>query len=112
MSRPATVPSACAISWRDIICWLEVSAGTAEFQGAPNGKDPHVSDELMLLEQRIREKAYQLWEEAGRPEAREQHFWFLAEASIRDEEAKLDKALADSFPASDPPSATVTIRVS
>lgn len=63
-----------------------------------------MSDELMLLEQRIREKAYQLWEEAGCPEAREQHFWFQAEDAIRQEEAKLDKTVADSFPASDPPS--------
>lgn len=67
-----------------------------------------MSDELlMLLEQRIREKAHGLWEEAGCPEGHEQHFWFRAEATIREEEAKLDKALADSFPASDPP-ATVT----
>lgn len=67
-----------------------------------------MSDELMLLEQRIREKAFRLWEEAGRPEGQEEHFWFQAEAAIREEEAKLDKAIADSFPASDPPSATVT----
>lgn len=67
-----------------------------------------MSDELMLLEQRIRETAYRLWDEAGRPEGREQHFWFRAEAEIREEEAKLDGELADSFPASDPPSSTVT----
>ena len=67
-----------------------------------------MSDELMLLEQRIREKAYELWDEAGQPEGMEQEFWFRAELAIREEEAKLDKTLADTFPASDPPSATAT----
>lgn len=67
-----------------------------------------MSDELMLLEQRIREAAYRLWDEAGRPEGMERHFWFQAEAAIREQEAKLDEALAESFPASDPPSSTVT----
>lgn len=67
-----------------------------------------MSDESMLLEQRIREVAYRLWEEAGSPQGMEQDFWFQAEAEIRREEAKLDKEIADSFPASDPPSSTVT----
>ncbi len=67
-----------------------------------------MSDELMLLEQRIRKTAYRLWEQAGRPEGREHDFWFQAEADIAEREAKLDKELADSFPASDPPSFTAT----
>lgn len=67
-----------------------------------------MSDELRLLEQRIRETAHRLWEAAGRPEGQEDHFWFRAEAAIRAEEAKLDEALAESFPASDPPSSTAT----
>jgi hypothetical protein len=62
----------------------------------------------MLLEQRIRETAYRLWGEANRPEGMEHHFWFLAEAEIGKQEAELDKALADSFPASDPRSSTGT----
>lgn len=70
-----------------------------------------MSDELMLLEQRIRETAYRLWEEAGSPEGREQDFWFQAEAAIRAQEAKLDEELADSFPASDPPPSSVTIKI-
>jgi hypothetical protein len=71
-------------------------------------EDPPVSDELLLLEQRVREAAYRLWEAAGCPEGREQDFWFQAEAEIQALEEKLDNSLADSFPASDPPSATVT----
>ena len=69
-------------------------------------RDSHVSDELMLPEQRIREMAYQLWEEAGHPEGQQEHFWFLAEARIQQQEDKLDEELAESFPASDPPSST------
>lgn len=67
-----------------------------------------MSDELMLLEQRIRETAYRFWEKAGRPEGQGHDFWFQAEVEIRKREDKLDEALADSFPASDPPSSTVT----
>jgi hypothetical protein len=86
---------------------LEVSTGAAELQKA-NGRIHHVSDELMLLEQRIRETAYRFWEKAGRPEGQGHDFWSQAEAEIRKREDKLDEALADSFPASDPPSSTVT----
>ncbi|MDB5376809.1 MAG: hypothetical protein JWR00_1255 [Rubritepida sp.] len=86
---------------------LEVSTGAAELQKA-SGRIRHVSDELMLVEQRIRETAYRFWEKAGRPEGQEHDFWFQAEAEIRKREDKLDEALADSFPASDPPSSTVT----
>jgi hypothetical protein len=60
------------------------------------------------LEQRIRETAYRFWEKAGRPEGQGHDFWSQAEAEIRKREDKLDEALADSFPASDPPSSTVT----
>ncbi|MBS7810708.1 DUF2934 domain-containing protein [Roseococcus pinisoli] len=61
-----------------------------------------MTDQSTLVEQRIRETAYRLWEEAGRPEGQEQHFWLQAEAEIRRQETQLDRALADSFPASDP----------
>lgn len=67
-----------------------------------------MSGASMLMEQRIREAAYRLWEEAGQPEGREEDFWYQAEAEIREVEAKIDKSLADSFPASDPPASTVT----
>lgn len=67
-----------------------------------------MSDELMMVEQRIREVAYRLWEHAGRPHDRDHEFWYKAQAEIREREAKLDNELADSFPASDPPSFTPT----
>ena len=33
-------------------------------------------------EKRVLERAYQLWEEAGRPEGRDQEFWRQAEREI------------------------------
>ena len=38
-------------------------------------------------EDHIRRRAYQLWEEAGRPEGRSDDFWHAARAEIADEEA-------------------------
>lgn len=63
-----------------------------------------MSDEDYLMQQRIRETAYRLWEEAGSPEGEDERLWFQAQAEIAREEASLDRELAESFPASDPPS--------
>jgi len=41
---------------------------------------PHVE------EYKIRDRAYQLWEEAGQPEDREQEFWFQAERELAEED--------------------------
>jgi hypothetical protein len=38
-------------------------------------------------EDRIRRRAYHLWEEAGRPEGRSDEFWHAARAEIAEEEA-------------------------
>ena len=62
-------------------------------------------------EERIRERAYTLWEEAGCPEGQEHQFWHKARlllAASRPEERKpasqddLDQTGEQSFPASDP----------
>jgi hypothetical protein len=37
-------------------------------------------------EQRIRERAYQLWEQAGRPEEGTEDFWGQAEQQLEQEE--------------------------
>jgi hypothetical protein len=37
------------------------------------------------LEQRIRERAYRLWEEDGRPEGRADQYWNRAQELIQDE---------------------------
>jgi len=62
-----------------------------------------MSDAYEILQQRIEERAQQLWEEAGSPEGGAQRFEDAAKADIAEEEAKLDSDVDDSFPASDPP---------
>ncbi len=37
------------------------------------------------IEQRIRDRAYQLWEQAGRPHGRGEEFWFAARREIADD---------------------------
>ncbi len=66
-----------------------------------------MSDEYALLQQRIRDEAYRLWEEAGRPEGEADSFWHAAKVAVDQAEAKLDKEVSQSFPASDPPSSSV-----
>ena len=72
-------------------------------------------------EQRIRERAYYLWQKEGSPEGQDATFWerarLLEEAEHQDpgttplgersaEEARVDDAVAETFPASDPPAFT------
>ncbi len=59
--------------------------------------------EQAALEQRIRERAYELWLEAGRPNGNDVELWHRARREIRVEERNQDGALEDTFPASDPP---------
>ncbi len=40
-------------------------------------------------EQRIRERAQQLWEEAGRPEGQSDHFWYAAQHAFEAENPHL-----------------------
>ena len=62
-----------------------------------------MSDARTISQERIREKAYELWEAAGRPDSSPEAFWHDAERMLHADEREYDKALADSFPASDPP---------
>jgi Protein of unknown function (DUF2934) len=57
-------------------------------------------------EQRIRERAYQLWEAEGRPEGRAEAHWALASRLEDQRDAYVDEESEESFPASDPPSHT------
>jgi Protein of unknown function (DUF2934) len=63
-------------------------------------------------ERRTRERAYLLWERAGRPEGEADRFWEQArreeaeEARRAAEEERIDEEARESFPASDPPSHT------
>jgi hypothetical protein len=44
-------------------------------------------------EQRVRERAYELWERAGRPEGTSAQHWAQAEAEISAEEQGLDEEI-------------------
>jgi hypothetical protein len=62
-----------------------------------------------IKEQDIQEKAYQLWEQAGRPDGGAEDFWHQArdaltrgETAATQPDAKIDNASEESFPASDP----------
>lgn len=62
------------------------------------------------LRRRIEERAYALWEAAGRPEGREQEYWLLAEQEIltqsvageEDPYVALDQEEPGSFAAPEP----------
>jgi hypothetical protein len=41
---------------------------------------PHVEED------KVRDRAYQLWDEAGQPEDREQEFWYQAERELAEED--------------------------
>jgi len=64
------------------------------------------------LEQRIRERAYFLWQQEGCPPGLEARHWEQArriEAEHDEREARIDIEEEDSFPASDPPSHSVVV---
>lgn len=44
-------------------------------------------------DQRVRDRAYQLWERAGRPEGRSLDNWLRAEAEITAEERDLEQEI-------------------
>lgn len=37
-------------------------------------------------EDKVRDRAYQLWNDAGQPEGREQEFWYQAERELAEED--------------------------
>ncbi|MDB5370473.1 MAG: hypothetical protein JWP20_2031 [Roseomonas sp.] len=67
-----------------------------------------MSDDSEARHGRIRERAYALWDADGRREGATEEYWHRARAELDQEErsGSLDDQLADTFPASDPPSLT------
>lgn len=53
-------------------------------------------------EMQIRDRAYALWEQAGRPEGQDKEFWAMAEAELADRQEPEEEQ-----PALDPVSAAV-----
>lgn len=62
-----------------------------------------MSGNAALREQRIEEEAHALWVAAGSPAQGPAAFREEAVKSIASEETAVDKSVADTFPASDPP---------
>lgn len=73
----------------------------------------------MSGEAQIKQRAYELWIQAGEPEGSSEQFWYQAEKEIGGDDPaasnkggamtpdeQLDKQLEETTPASDPPSAT------
>jgi hypothetical protein len=62
-------------------------------------------------EEAVRELAYRLWEQRGRPHGRGEEDWFAAEKRLRGEGAAdscaVDESIRESFPASDAPSSNL-----
>lgn len=68
-----------------------------------------MSDDREGQDQRIRERAYALWEQEGRQHGSPEDHWHRARREIEQDDEKsgsLDDQLADTFPASDPPGLT------
>ena len=61
-------------------------------------------EEPRAREQQVATLAYHLWQERGCPDGSPELDWFRAEEDVRsDEDAAIDQASEESFPASDPP---------
>jgi hypothetical protein len=69
-----------------------------------------MSHDEKALEHRIRDRAHALWEADGQPHGTPDEYWYRARRELLDEgetnPGSLDDQLANTFPASDPLSAT------
>ncbi|MGB3583605.1 MAG: DUF2934 domain-containing protein [Roseiarcus sp.] len=57
---------------------------------------------MSAIEQMIRERAYELWDRADRPEGRSDEFWFAARAEFESEEGTGHGNLSAHPPALEP----------
>ena len=48
-------------------------------------------------EDEIRERAHQLWEQAGKPDGQHEHFWHEAERQLRDERVRHELRTPDTL---------------
>jgi hypothetical protein len=56
------------------------------------------------MEDRVRLRAYELWQKDGSPDGGAEYYWHRAEQDITQDEMRYDTTVEDSMPASDPPS--------
>jgi Protein of unknown function (DUF2934) len=47
--------------------------------------------------EKIRERAYQLWEQTGKPEGQEERFWHEAERQLKEEQIKHETKTPDNL---------------
>ena len=52
---------------------------------------------IQVEQEAIRERAHQLWEVAGKPDAREDHFWLEAERQLKEEQIRHELKVPDSL---------------
>jgi hypothetical protein len=67
--------------------------------------DPDTTADDNRFRERVRLRAYYLWEKDGRPDRSADHDWLIAEA-LEKQDNRVDEEEEESFPASDPPSQT------
>ena len=51
----------------------------------------------MLDTNKVRERAYELWEAAGKPEGQEERFWREAERQLKEEQIKHETKTPDNL---------------
>ena len=51
----------------------------------------------MIDDEKIRERAHQLWDAAGQPAGRDDYFWHEAERQLRDEQIKNETRTPDNL---------------
>jgi hypothetical protein len=54
---------------------------------------------MTSFEKLIREKAYELWERAGRPDGRDDEFWYAAMHEVEADPAEVEEVAAEDAPA-------------
>jgi hypothetical protein len=67
--------------------------------------DPDATADDLSFKERVRLRAYSLWEQDGRRDGLAEQYWLAAEA-MEKQDNLVDEEGEESFPASDPPSQT------
>jgi Protein of unknown function (DUF2934) len=73
----------CWPAWR---CFSSLDVSSLELEIAMHEVSPE--DRVNPAEHRIRQRAYELWEQSGQSEGSEMDFWLLAEREIAGQDAE------------------------